>query len=78
MPLQQENATIALTSRDGVLRLPGKLPLPEKTQVTVTIACGTAGTEDGERSTWLKLSEEALATTWDNPGDDVFNELLKR
>ena len=63
---------------DGVLKLPGKLPLPEKARVTVTIEGGTASSEDVERSAWLKLSEEALITTWDNPGDDVFNELLKR
>jgi hypothetical protein len=43
----------------------------------VTIDSGTSG-EDRERSAWLKLSEEALMSTWDNPEDDVFNELLQR
>jgi hypothetical protein len=25
---------------------------------------------------WLKLSEDNLLKVWDNPADDVFNELL--
>jgi predicted DNA-binding antitoxin AbrB/MazE fold protein len=70
--------TVEAIYEDGVLKLPGRLPLPEKTHVTVTIESGTRGSEDVERSAWLKLSEEALTTTWNNPGDDVFNELFKR
>ena len=31
---------------------------------------------DEERQAWLKVSEAALAKTWDNPADDVFNALL--
>jgi hypothetical protein len=34
------------------------------------------GEPDPEREAWLKLSGENLAKTWDNPDDDVFNELL--
>jgi len=26
----------------------------------------------------MKLSEEKLTKAWDNPDDDVFNELLKK
>jgi predicted DNA-binding antitoxin AbrB/MazE fold protein len=70
--------TVEAIYEDGVLKLPGKLPLPEKTHVKVTIESGPGGNEDVERSAWLKLSEEALTTAWDNPDDDVFNELLKR
>ena len=33
---------------------------------------------DPEREAWLKLSGENLSKTWDNPGDDVFNELLAK
>lgn len=54
------------------------MPLPEKAHVKVTIENGTAGSEDAERRAWLKLSEEALVRTWNNPDDDVFNELLTR
>jgi predicted DNA-binding antitoxin AbrB/MazE fold protein len=70
--------TVEAIYEDGVLKLPGRLPLPEKIHVKVTIESDTAGSEDVERSAWLKLSEEALTTTWNNPDDDVFNELLKR
>lgn len=61
---------------DGVLRLPGPLPLPGGTEVRVTIEAPPAG--DAERAAWLKQSEQALARTWDNDADDVFNELLAR
>ena len=70
--------TVEAIYEDGVLKLPGRLPLPEKTHVKVNIESGTAGGEDLERTAWLKLSEEALTTVWANPDDDIFNELLKR
>jgi predicted DNA-binding antitoxin AbrB/MazE fold protein len=69
--------TVEAIYEDGVLKLPEKLPLPERTHVKVTIDSGAAGCEDAERSAWLKLSEETLTRTWDDPNDDVFNELLK-
>ena len=54
------------------------MPLsPERTPVTVTIKTGEP-TSDAERAAWLKLSEESLVKTWDNPDDDAFNELLKK
>jgi predicted DNA-binding antitoxin AbrB/MazE fold protein len=68
--------TVEAIYEDGVLRLPVRLPLPEKARVKVTIQGPTAD-EEPERSAWLKLSQESLAKTWDNPEDDVFNELLK-
>jgi predicted DNA-binding antitoxin AbrB/MazE fold protein len=70
--------TVEAIYEDGVLKLPRRLPLPEKAHVKVTIDSGPARCEDIERSAWLKLSEEALAATWDNADDDVFNELLQR
>jgi predicted DNA-binding antitoxin AbrB/MazE fold protein len=70
--------TVEAVYEDGVLKLARKLPLPEKALVKVTIDSGASGREDAERSAWLKLSEEALTKTWDNPNDDVFNELLQR
>jgi predicted DNA-binding antitoxin AbrB/MazE fold protein len=70
--------TVEAIYEDGVLKLPERLPLPEKSHVKVTIESGTAGGEDLERTAWLKLSAEALTTVWANPDDDIFNELLKR
>ena len=70
--------TVEAIYEDGVLKLPRRLPLPEKAHVRVTIDSGTARCEDVERSAWLKLGEEALTATWENSDDDVFNELLQR
>ena len=70
--------TVEAVYEDGVLKLPRKLPLPEKAHVKVTIDSGPARCEGLERSAWLKLSEEALSATWDNAEDDVFNELRQR
>jgi hypothetical protein len=62
----------------GKLVLPEPLPLAEKSHVRVTIQTEIAEAADPERAAWLRISEEALLKTWDNPGDDVFNELLKK
>ena len=70
--------TVEAIYEDGVLKLPRRLPLPEKAHVKVTIASSTSRCEDIERSAWLKLSKTTLTATWENPDDDVFNELLNR
>jgi predicted DNA-binding antitoxin AbrB/MazE fold protein len=70
--------TIEAIYENGTLRLARPLPLPEKAHVVVTIETEGAPGEDAERAWWLKLSEEKLAQSWDNPEDDVFNELLKK
>ncbi|HXU75692.1 MAG TPA: antitoxin family protein [Methylomirabilota bacterium] len=69
------STTVEAIYEDGKLVLQQPLALPEKTRVTVTIETATS---DSERVNWLKLCEESLTRTWDNPGDDVFNELLKK
>ncbi len=63
---------------NGTLKLPGALPLPEKSHVLVTIRTETEPSSDRERGAWLRLSENALRETWDSPDDDVFNELLEK
>ena len=65
--------TLEAIYENGVLRLPGPLPLPEKSHVTVTIQ----SVDDEERETWMKVCEDKLAQAWDD-SDDVFNELLKK
>jgi hypothetical protein len=47
--------------------------LPENESARVIIESG-----DTEREEWLGLSEESLLKTWDNSGDDAFNELLSK
>jgi predicted DNA-binding antitoxin AbrB/MazE fold protein len=66
--------TVEAVYENGVLKLPEPLPIPEKTQVTVTIH---ARLSDSERDAWLHVSEAKLANAWDD-ADDVFNELLEK
>lgn len=70
--------TVEAIYEDGVLKLPQRLPLPERAHVKVTIDSDAVGGEDGERLAWLRLGETALTATWQNSEDDVFNELLQR
>jgi predicted DNA-binding antitoxin AbrB/MazE fold protein len=65
--------TVDAIYENGKIILPRPLSLPENARVRVTIEVG-----EPEREAWLKLSEESLLKTWDNPGDDVFNELLSK
>ena len=65
--------TVDAIYEKGKLVLPGPLALPEGAHLRVTIESG-----DTEREAWLQLSEEALTKVWDNPADDVFNELLSK
>jgi predicted DNA-binding antitoxin AbrB/MazE fold protein len=70
--------TVEAIYENGTLKLPRLLPLEEKSQVVVTIQSGESSGEGDERETWLKKSEETLTKAWDNPADDVFNELLDK
>ena len=65
--------TVEAIYENGTLVLPGRLPLPEKARVIVTIE-----SKDAEREAWLELSEHSLSKAWDNADDDVFNELLSK
>lgn len=65
--------TVEAIYENGKLVLPGRLPLPEKAHVIVTIE-----SKDAEREAWLKVSEQSLTKAWDNADDDVFNELLSK
>lgn len=67
--------TVRAIYENGTLRLPGPLPLPEKAEVTVTIRSDVEAATDSERTTWLKVSKDALTKAWENADDDVFNEL---
>ncbi len=65
------STTVEAIYEHGTLVLPKPLPLPERSHVRVTIE-----DVDAERGEWLKQSAAALLKTWDNPADDIFNELL--
>jgi len=70
--------TVEAIYENGMLKLPRPLALEEKAQVVVTIQTKAGFAEEEERKAWLKKSEETLTKTWDNPADDVFNELLDK
>ena len=67
--------TVEAHYRDGKLILPSPLPIPENTLVRLTIETAAIH-PDAVRTAWLRVSEEALQGVWDNPGDDIFNDLL--
>jgi predicted DNA-binding antitoxin AbrB/MazE fold protein len=69
-------ATVEAIYENGLLKLPHPLPLKDNTHVLVRIQSKEEGSDTGEREAWLKLSEETLSKAWNNPADDVFNELL--
>jgi len=70
--------TVEAIYEQGTLKLTSPLPLEEKTQVVVTIQTKAPLGEADERESWLKKSEETLTRAWDDPADDVFNELLDK
>ena len=49
---------------------------PAPASCNIDVMTTTRESDDAERDLWLKVSEEALLRIWDNPGDDVFSELL--
>jgi len=69
--------TLEATYQEGKLILEKPLPLPEKAHVIVTIETASAASAN-ERAAWLELSEQSLMKAWDNPDDDVFNDLLAK
>jgi len=72
------STTVEAVYIDGKLVLQQPLPLKERARVRVTIQADDAAISDEERAAWLKLSEQSLMKAWDNTGDDVFDELLKK
>ena len=52
------------------------LLLPEHARVQLTVTAETA--DSTERQEWLVQSERTLLRVWDNPADDVYNELLQK
>jgi hypothetical protein len=56
-----------------VLKLRQPLPLPLHSEVVVTVETDLPA--DPDRRDWQAASDKALFKTWDNPADDVFNQL---
>jgi hypothetical protein len=47
-------------------------------QITASSIQPSSGSTDPDRRRWHAASESALLRTWDNPSDDVYNELLTK
>lgn len=56
---------------DGNIKPLDATPLPEGAKVLVTLL------EEAEETFWLKVSEESIASIWDNPEDDIYAQLLE-
>lgn len=58
------------TVQDGRIELAEAVKLPEGARVLVTLL------SDDDASFGSAVSEESLATVWDNSADDVYGQLL--
>jgi hypothetical protein len=63
--------TVKAIVREGRIELLEQVPIPEGSEVLVTIL-------SNEAEFWLRASESSLAAIWDNEEDDVYEQLLKR
>jgi predicted DNA-binding antitoxin AbrB/MazE fold protein len=64
--------TLEAIYENGMLRPLSPLALPEHARVRLVVDDQI----DDARAEWLEQSERSLAAAWNNPGDDVFNDLL--
>ncbi len=71
--LQRMTTRVAATYEGEVLKLRQPLPLPLHSEVLVTVETDVPA--DPDRRDWTTVTEAALLKTWDNPADDVFNQL---
>lgn len=64
--------TVLAVVPEGRIELVEKIDLAEGTRLLVTLL-----PREDEDSFWMRASELALASVWDNPQDDVYADLLK-
>jgi predicted DNA-binding antitoxin AbrB/MazE fold protein len=58
--------------QQGKIQLLDKINFPEGTKVLVTII------PEEEREFWLSTSDSSLASIWNNPEDDIYEQLLQK
>lgn len=66
------NTVRAIMRENKKIELLEPCDVPAGTEVLVTIL------PEGDERFWLKSSEPSLKKIWDNPEDDIYNDLLKR
>lgn len=57
--------------RDGRIEMIEKVEIPDGTKVLVTLL------PDNDRHFWLRTSQTALDSVWDNSEDEVYGRLLQ-
>ena len=57
---------------NGDIKLLEQVDLPEGTKLLITFL------QVDENDFWLAASESALGKIWDNPEDDIYEQLLER
>jgi hypothetical protein len=58
---------------DGKIEFLDEIAIPEGARLVVSIV---ANEEDEDRAFWLAASQSALDKIWNNPDDDVYEQLL--
>ncbi len=58
--------------QNGQIQLLDKARYPDGTRVIVTVL------NEEEQRFWLNASESALRKIWDNPEDDIYEQLLTK
>lgn len=67
-----QNAARAVV-HEGKIELVDAIEFPEGARLLVTLVPD----DEDERAFWLAASESSLDGIWDNPDDDVYEQLLK-
>lgn len=62
-------STLWATVESGQIRLSDGVELPNGTRLLVTVL------PDDEHEFWLRASQTSRAAVWDNPEDDVYDQL---
>jgi hypothetical protein len=71
--------TVDAIYEDGKLLLQHPLPLANKTRLRVTVETqNNSPSLEPAREAWLNSSEVSLMKVWNNPDDDIFNDLLAK
>ena len=65
--------TVWAIVREGKIQLLENISLPDGAKVLVTVLA-----QEEEQQFWLNVSEESLASVWDNTEDDIYAELLQK
>jgi hypothetical protein len=68
-----QNAARAVM-HEGKIELVDKIEIPEGARLLVTLVPEDEG---DEQAFWLGASQSSLDAIWDNPDDDVYEQLLK-